>query len=89
MRFTPVDAAGGMCHRLLLQHRVPAAVSNEFAVAPDRIISRLDVARRGPVFAPQDRAPLLRAQISSAMHKLGEEGCVVQEANRITSCRKL
>jgi DNA-binding transcriptional LysR family regulator len=83
MLFTPVDVAGRMHQRLLLRDRMIAAVPDDFPVAADGIVSLLEVARRGLVFAPYDRVPLLRAQISSAMHKLGEEGRVVQEAHRI------
>lgn len=83
MLFTPVDIAGRLQQRLLLQDRLVAAVPQDFPVAADGSVSLLDVARRGLVFAPFDRVPLLRAQISSAMRALGEEGRIVQEAHRI------
>jgi DNA-binding transcriptional LysR family regulator len=83
MLFTPVDVAGRMHQRLLLQDRLIAAVPDDFPVGDDGMVSLLDVARRGLVFAPYDRVPLLRAQISSAMRELGEEGRIVQEAHRI------
>ncbi|MFO1398340.1 MAG: LysR substrate-binding domain-containing protein [Burkholderiales bacterium] len=83
MLFTPVDVAGRMHQRLLLQDRLIAAVPEDFPVGRDGTVSLADVARRGLVFAPYDRVPLLRAQISSALRELGEEGRIVQEAHRI------
>lgn len=83
MLFTPVDVAGRMHQRLLLRDRLIAAVPDDFPVADDGVVSLADVARRGLVFAPYDRVPLLRAQISSALRELGLEGRIVQEAHRI------
>jgi DNA-binding transcriptional LysR family regulator len=80
--YTPAAVNGRMRQRLLTRHRVLAVVHDGVPVGADGKVSLRDLAREGLVFFSQDQVPHLRAEILSAMQRMGEEARVVQEASR-------
>jgi DNA-binding transcriptional LysR family regulator len=80
--YTPVAISGEMRQRLLSRDRLVAVVYDDFPVGSDGKVSLRDLAREGLVFFHQDQAPLLRAEIISAIQRLGEDARIAQEANR-------
>lgn len=80
--YTPVAVNGRMRERRLTRHRVLAVVHDDVPVGADGKVALRDLAREGLVFFGQDQVPHLRAEILSAMQRMGEEARVVQEASR-------
>jgi DNA-binding transcriptional LysR family regulator len=80
--YAPEAVHGRMRQRLMSRHRLVAVVHDDVPVGSDGKVSLRDLAREGLVFFGHDQVPHLRAEILSAIQRIGEEARVVQEANR-------